>query len=186
MAAPSHHGVRILAGLDHVRTVFRRNRQALSLRPALGRGTAVTRVRATGGLGVEITEGDWTVVSDATLNGGGANAAPNPGVLGRGALGACLAQAIVMQAADLGVPVEGVEVLVEADYDGNGLYGTTDVHAGYPGLRLLVTVTSPATEDDVKAVYRRALDHCPYLENVRRPIPVEPTLRVNAAPGGVR
>jgi len=171
-------------GLDHIQRVFRRNRKALAVRPSLGRGTAVTRVRMKTGMAGEIVEGDRTIPLDATVNGAGHDTAPNPGFYGRGAIGSCVAQAFLLRAADEDLPVDGVEVTVEADYDGNGLHGTADVHAGNRAFRVRIDVASPADPAAVEEVVNLALDHCPWLENARRPIPVEPTLSVTTPSGG--
>lgn len=171
-------------GLEHIRKVFRRNHKALSLRAALGRGTAVTRVRMKDGMEGVILEGDRIVPFDGTPNGGGQGNAPNTGIYGRGALGSCVAQAFLLHAAAAELPVDGVEVTVEADYDGNGLYGTTDVHAGYRAIRVRLDVASPADPAVVGSVVNTALAHCPYLENFRRPIPVESTFQLTQPTGG--
>ncbi len=58
---------------------------------------------------------------------GGTSVGPSPGVLGRGALGSCLAIGCAMWAARLGVPIDALEVEVEADYDSRGELGVSDV-----------------------------------------------------------
>jgi hypothetical protein len=80
---------------------------------ALGRqGTAVTRVRLVDGLACEIEEGAWKLVADMSPKSGGEGKGPNPGILGRGALGSCLAIGYAMWAARLGVPLTSLEVEV--------------------------------------------------------------------------
>ncbi|MDX1531611.1 MAG: OsmC family protein [Rhodothermales bacterium] len=167
-----------VGNLDRVRTAFERNAKALALRPAVGQGTAVTTVRVTDGLTCEIQEGDWRFACDLSEKHGGRGAGPNPGILGRGALGACLAMSTVRWAARLGVPLSSLTVEVEADYDARGEYGLTDaetgeaVAPGYAGLRLVVTVESEATEAEVGRVLDLAERHTPFLDLYRRATPV--------------
>jgi uncharacterized OsmC-like protein len=53
-------------------------------------------------------------------------------VLGRGALGSCLALGYAMWAIRLDVPIESLEVDVEADYDTRGELGVADdIPPGY-------------------------------------------------------
>ena len=74
-------------------------------------------------------------------------------MLGRGALGACLAICYGMWAARLEVPLVSVEVEVQADYDVRGELGVSDdVVPGYREIRYIVTVASPAPEADVLRV----------------------------------
>jgi uncharacterized OsmC-like protein len=96
---------------------------------------------------------------------GGNNAGPNPGVLGRGAFGTCLAIGYAIWAARLGVPIDGLEVLVQGDYDARGELGIADdVPPGYLQVRYHVTVTSPAPEADVLRVLDTADKYSPYLD----------------------
>jgi len=47
---------------DVIRTALERNVKAVSLRPSVGQGTAVTRVQWTGGLTCEVEDGPWKLV----------------------------------------------------------------------------------------------------------------------------
>ena len=96
---------------------------------------------------------------------GGTNAGPTPGVLGRGALGSCLAVGYGMWAARLGVPIDALEVRVEADFDSRGELGVSDtVPPGYSQVRYFVTVSSRAPEADVRRVIDTADKYSPYRD----------------------
>ena len=56
--------------VQRIKTAFERNVQALQLRPALGKKTAVTSVRLVEGLQCEIVEGNWKIVADLGENRG--------------------------------------------------------------------------------------------------------------------
>ena len=58
-----------------VRTAVERNVKALTLRPTLGVGTAVTRAQLRDGLRCEIEEGPWKLTADLGEKSGGSNAA---------------------------------------------------------------------------------------------------------------
>jgi uncharacterized OsmC-like protein len=96
---------------------------------------------------------------------GGAGAGPSPGVLGRGALGSCLALGYAMWAARLGVVLDSVEVEVQADYDSRGELGVADdVAPGYSQVRYHVTIASRAPEEDVRRVVETADKYSPYRD----------------------
>ena len=83
----------------------------------------------------------------------GTNGGPDPGILGRGALGSCLAIGCGTWAARLGVPIDALTVVVQGDYDGRGELGVADdVSPGYLQVGYRVTVTSQAPEADVQGV----------------------------------
>lgn len=157
----------------HIRTVLERNVKAVSLRPAVGQGTAVTRVRLRDGLACDIEEGPWKLTAGMTEKYGGSGEAPNPGVLGRGAFGACLAIGYAMWAARLGVPINALEIEVQADYDVRGELGVSgDVRPGHSEIRYVVTVSSPAPIDEIERWLDLA-DRCSsWRDNLANPVPL--------------
>ena len=154
-----------MSDTEQLRDILERNAKALSLQPTVGQGTAKTRVRLKPGLECEIEEGSWKLTAGMSEKSGGSNAGPNPGILGRGALGSCLAIGYAMWAARLGVPIKSLDVEVEADYDGRGELGVSDdVPPGYLQVRYRVTVASPAPEDDVRNMIDIADRYSPYRD----------------------
>lgn len=167
---------------DPIKTAFERNEKALALRPSVGQGTARTRVRLLNGLTCDIEDGSWKLVVDLSEKHGGRGEGPDPGVFGRTAVGACLVISYRQWAAKLDVPLESIEVEIEADYDARGQYGVDDdVHPGYRELRCIVTVESPASEEEVRRVLDAAERHSPWLDDIRRPVPVKREIRITAA-----
>lgn len=152
-------------GDQQLRELLERKAKAVTLRPAVGQGTARTTVRLKPGLECEVEEGSWTLTVGMSEKSGGTNAGPNPGVLGRAALGSCLAIGYAMWAARLGVPIDALEVDVEADYDSRGELGVSDdVPPGYAQVRYRVSVTSPASESDVRRLVDTADKYSPYRD----------------------
>jgi uncharacterized OsmC-like protein len=168
-----------MTDFEKIRTAFERQSKAVTLRPGMGKGTAITRVRVSDGTTCAIEEGEWKMTADMNMKWGGSNAGPNPGVLGRGALGSCLAMAYMMWAARLDVPVTSLEVEIHADYDTRGMCGVDDdVPPGYPAIRYVVNVESPASETDVIRLLDTADSRCAYLDNFARAVPMEREVRV--------
>ena len=170
---------------DEIRTAIERNAKAVGLRPSLGQGTATTVVRLKPGLECQIVDGTWTLTVGMSEKSGGTNAGPNPGILGRGALGSCLAIGYAMWAARLGVPFEALEVQVEADYDSRGELGVSDeVPPGYRQVRYVVSVSSPASEDDVLKVIDTADKYSSYRDVFARAHDVRRELRITSTTRG--
>lgn len=151
-----------------IKTAFERNVKAVSLRPSVGQRTAVLKVRVRDGVKCDIEEGPWKLTADLNKAEGGKEAGPPPGVLGRAALGSCLAIGYVQRAAKLGVPISGVEVEVQTDSDVRGRYGLAELPAGYVQVRYTVTVETTASEADVMRVLDNADAHSPYVDVFRR------------------
>lgn len=165
---------------ERIKTSFQRNSRALQLRPSIGKGTAVTRVRLEDGLRCVIEEGGWRLVADMSPKSGGEDAGPNPGILGRGALGSCLAMSYAMWGAVLEVPITGIEVEVLADYDAGGHHGVSDVAPGYSQIRYVVTIESDAPEEEILRLLDIADERASYHDVFRRPVELRREVRILA------
>ena len=109
------------------------------------------------------------MTADMPEQAGGNAAGPTPGVFGRAALGSCLAIGYMMRAAAKNIPVTGIEVEIQADYDDGALFGTTaGVPPGYLEIRYVVTIDSEAPENTLMELLDEADKHSPYLDVFKR------------------
>lgn len=170
-----------MAGAEKIKMAFERNVKAVTLRPAAGQGTAVTRVRVRDGLTCDMEDGRWTLIADEDKGWAGNGEGPDPGVFGRAALGSCLAIGYAMWAAKLGVPLSKIEVEVQADYDARGLLGIDpSLPPGWTAMRYIVTVESDAPEADVMRVLDEGDRYSSLLDCFRRPLPITREVRITA------
>ena len=168
-----------MASVDTIRQTAERNVRILELKPAKGHLTGTTIARLERGLRCEIEEGPWRLHADMPAKVGGEQTAPTPGMLGRGALASCLAIGIAVWAARLGVPLDGVEVEVEADFDARGEMGFAGIAPGYSEVRYRIAIDSPAPEPEVLALLDRVERHSPYLDVFGRALPLGRTVQLN-------
>jgi uncharacterized OsmC-like protein len=162
-----------------IRQIAERNVRLLAARPDRGHLRCATRARLVDGLRCEIEEGPWKLAADLPAKVGGGDSAPTPGVLGRGALAGCLTIGIAAWAARLGVPLDGVEVEVQADFDARGELGMGGVSPGYSEVRYVVSIESPASHDELERLIALAEGTSPYLDVFGRAIALKRALRVN-------
>ena len=156
-----------------IRTCFEEKIEAARRDVNAGRGTATTRVSCRDGLACQVTDGRWTLHADVGEKSGGDGSAPDPGVLGRAALGTCLAIGYAMWAARRGVSLGDIDVEVRAAYDVRGEYGVSDdVEPGYASVTYVVNVASDAPDADVRRVIDEADAHSPWLRIIRGPVDV--------------
>src|SRR5258707_1412238 len=153
---------------EKIKTAYNRSVKALSLKPSLGLGTGISRASITDGVTCRVTEGDYIFIADMPQQVGGNAAGPTPGVFGRAALGSCLAIGYMMQAAKIGLPVDALEVEIQADYDDGALLGTSNLPPGYLEVRYSVTIESDASPDQIQQMLDEADKHSPYLDVVIR------------------
>ena len=168
-----------MKGDEQIREALERNVKVVARRPEVGRGTATTKATLRPGLECTVTEGSNELKIGMSEKYGGRGGAPNPGVLGRGALASCLAICYGMWAARLNVPCESIEVEVQADYDVSGELGLTDdVRPGYSEVRYIVTVVSSASEQDVQAMLDAADRHSSYRDIFANGVPLTREVRM--------
>lgn len=169
-----------MADTTKIREIAERNAEFLALKPARGHLTGITKARMVDGLRCEIEEGPWKLAADMPLKAGGEETAPTPGMLGRGALASCLAIGISMWAARLGVPLDSLEVEVQADFDARGELGVGDnIAPGYQEVRYLVLIDSPASEQTILELLETAERHSPYVDVFSRGQTLKRVLRLN-------
>ena len=118
-----------------------------------------------------------TLTTDMPNGVGGAANAPSPGWYFRAAAAACVASLMGIRAAMLGVTLApgSVEVSVDSESDDRGILGLDDsVPAGALSIRVAVSVTARDLErEQVEAIARWAVDHCPVTDTARRAVPIE-------------
>ncbi len=170
-----------MAEAKDLKRAIERNIKALKLRPSIGRGTATTVVRIREGTTCDIEDGPWKLVADEMPGDGGNGLGPDPGVLGRAALGTCIAMGYVMWAAVREIPLDSVEVIVEADYDGNALFGLDDsTPPGWSAMRYKALISSPAPEETIRELVDYADRHSSLLGSFERAVPVTRELHITA------
>lgn len=114
------------------------------------------------------------------LKAGGEETAPTPGMLGRGALASCLVVGISMWAARLGVPIDSLEVEVQADFDARGELGVGEnIPPGYQQVRYLISIDSPASEKALAELLETAERHSPYVDVFGRAQALKRIVRLN-------
>lgn len=112
---------------------------------------------------------------------GGTDKGPNPVELVLAALGTCQEITYRLYADALGIPLDGVSVAVEGDLDLRGFFGAKEgVRAGYKGIRAVVMLDSPASEDELRRLKKIVDRRCPVLDMLRNPVPVETTIEARA------
>ena len=169
-----------MADPKRIREIAERNARTLALKPTRGHLTGITKARMVGGLRCEIEEGPWKLAADMPVKAGGEETAPTPGMLGRGALASCLVIDISMWAARLDIPIDALEVEVQADFDARGELGVgKNIPPGYQEVRYSIAIDSPASEKAIVELLETAECHSPYVDVFSRAQTMKRILRLN-------
>jgi uncharacterized OsmC-like protein len=124
------------------------------------------RCRATG------TEGQ-SVVTDMPKAVGGGGSAPSPGWFARAALATCDATRIALRAAELGIALDALEVIMDSVDDDRGLFGLDkSVRAGSLSIRTRVTIGAADVDEQVlREIVDYAVTHSPVADGCRAETP---------------
>lgn len=126
------------------------------------------------GLCSEAKMRDHKITVDEPDSMGGTDKGPNPVELILAALGTCQEITYRAYATALGIPLESVSVEMEGDIDLRGFFAVADdVRPGYSKIRGTVHLTSPASDEEIKKLRDMVNAHCPVLDILANPIPVE-------------
>ena len=135
---------------DTIRSAAERNIQLLNIRPGRGLLTGKTTARLVDGCAVRsrTAPGAWPPTCRPRL--AARRRRPRRASSAAGALASCLAIGIATWGARLGVPIDAVEVEVEADFDARGELGIGEgVVPGYTEVRYPISIDSPAPADQI-------------------------------------
>src|SRR5580765_966982 len=125
------------------------------------------------GLRSETTIRQFSLTVDEPPNLGGTDTGPNPVELVLAALATCQEITYRAYATALGIPLESVSVKLEGLLDLRGFFAVKDdVRAGFKEVRGTVQLKSSAPEAELAELKEIVDAHCPVLDILRAPVPV--------------
>jgi uncharacterized OsmC-like protein len=162
---------------------IRRAREYLVQRPDAARYTD-TPATATieDGLRCRVVGPKGAVIgTDMPTGVGGGASAPSPGWLLRAAHAACDATLIAMRAAEEGINLARLEVMVDSDSDDRGILGMDQSTPAGP-IRTVVRVKVAAygvPHERLREIVSWAREHSPVDDALSRVVPIETTVEVS-------
>jgi uncharacterized OsmC-like protein len=129
------------------------------------------------GLRSETKIRQFSLVVDEPPSLGGTDAGPNPVELVLAALATCQEITYRAYATALGVPLENVSVKLEGSLDLRGFFAVCETaRPGFSAVRGTVTLKSSASPEALAKLKEVVDAHCPVLDILRAPVPVELSL----------
>jgi uncharacterized OsmC-like protein len=115
----------------------------------------------------------FVVTADAPPGLGGVDAAPAAVEMLLAALAGCLTSGIAANAALFDVPIDALDVDLQADIDLRGVFGhDKSVRNGFTDIRYTVTIQSPAPEEKVRRCKETIDRKSPVLDALTTPVRV--------------
>jgi uncharacterized OsmC-like protein len=127
---------------------------------------------------VEMLDGTEIVKTDMSTGIGGGGSAPSPGRLFRAALASCDATLVTLRAAQVGIRLSTLEVIVEGDPDDIGTLGflgiDDSIPAGERSLRILFRIgAEEVAPERLRELVEWVEAHSPVGDSVSRAVPTE-------------
>jgi uncharacterized OsmC-like protein len=148
-------------------------KRTFKLRSTWQRGTkAIVEVgtHETGGKAVTPPTRKFIVMADAPPALGGVDSGPAGTEILLMGLAGCVSSGIATNAALFDVPIDALEIEMEADIDLRGVFGhDKSVKNGFSDIRYTVTIKSPASEDKVRRCKETIDRKSPALDTVVNP-----------------
>lgn len=158
--------------------VFTGTQAALGADPGQAQAAFSAQSCLGSGLNSAVTIRQFNVGVDEPPGLGGEDTAPNPVEYILAALGSCQEITYRLYADALGIPLNGVSVQLSGSIDLRGFFNVQDdVRPGYQAIEAEVVIDSPAPEADLARLKEIVDRHCPVLDILRNPTPVQLTLR---------
>ncbi|MET7460840.1 OsmC family protein [Nonomuraea sp. NPDC005501] len=170
-----------------LREYLSHKREALLARRAAPSGGPVplhAHVTAEGRSGVRrIRIRDFQIISDSGPDLAGYSLGPGSPELQAGVLGSCVTHIFLIKAAELEIPLDSLEVDVQAQYDPRAQTpDATDVPVHPYDFRYEVRLSSPAPDEELARLHAEVERVCPILNLIRNPVAISGSLtRVEAA-----
>jgi uncharacterized OsmC-like protein len=138
-----------------------------------------------GGLHCETTARGHAVAADEPRGLGGSDSAQSPVELLLSSLATCQAITYRIWAWQLGVALDRVEVEAVGEIDLRGFVGLDDeARAGYERIRMRIALHGPEAPERYRELAEAVDRHCPVLDVLSRPVPVERELELPSPPSG--
>ena len=142
--------------------------------PEHANATFAADSRQVDGLRSETKIRQFSLTIDEPPNLGGTDTGPNPVELVLAALATCQEITYRAYATALGIPLESVSVKLDGALDLRGFFAVSDdVRPGFTGVEGTVTLKSPASREQLAKLKKVVDAHCPVLDVLRAPVPVE-------------
>ena len=159
---------------ETLRTIIQQTQAKLRAEPAASVATFRSESELQDGLRSHARMRQHRIVVDEPPELGGGDAGPNPVELILAALGTCQEITYRAYATALGIPLDKVSVELTGELDLRGFLAVDDsVRPGYQAIRGTVRLTSTASPAQLEQLRQAVNAHCPVLDILSNPVPVE-------------
>ncbi len=164
--------------MDSYKTLFENTREQIQNGNAKNPIAVSVSSQCVGGFKSKVSIRDFEVIVDQPKGFGGSNSGPKPSEIALAALASCQEITYRLYADALNIPLNGVRIELTGTQDLRGFLGMEDkIFAGFQQVRGIVHLDSSASDADLDRLRNTVEQHCPVLDDLRRPVDVEIEMR---------
>ena len=168
--------------VDKKQSLLKQTQKKLSEGTATNPINVVIESENQGGFHTKILTRDHEIISDQPFGFNGQNKGPKPSELVLAALAACQETTYRIFAEDMGIHIGKISVQLKGTQDLRGFMALDDeIPAGFTDIEGKIFIQSNANEEELKLLRQRVDQHCPVLDDLKRPVLVRFSLEKHSA-----
>ena len=168
--------------VEKKQSLLKQTQKKLSDGKAINPITVTIESKNQGGFQTKILIRDHEIISDQPFGFNGQNKGPKPSELILAALAACQETTYRIFAEDMGIHIGEISVQLKGTQDLRGFMALDDeVPAGFINIEGKIFSQSDASEEDLELLRQRVDQHCPVLDDLKRPVGVRLSLEKYSA-----
>ena len=159
--------------MEKKQSLLKQTQKKLSAGEAINPIEVAIESKNQGGFQTKILIRDHEIISDQPFGFNGQNKGPKPSELVLAALAACQETTYRIFAEDMGIDIGEISVQLTGTQDLRGFMALDDeVPAGFTHIEGKIFIQSDASEEELELLRKRVDQHCPVLDDLRRPVEV--------------
>ena len=159
--------------MDKKQSLLKQTQKKLSDGEATNPIRVVIESENQGGFQTKILIRNHEIISDQPFGFNGQNKGPKPSELILAALAACQETTYRIFAEDMNIHIGKISVTLMGTQDLRGFMALDDeIPAGFKNIRGKISIQSNATVEELQLLQQRVDQHCPVLDDLKRPLDV--------------
>ena len=168
--------------MEKKQSLLKQTQKKLSAGEAINPIEVAIESKNQGGFQTKILIRDHEIISDQPFGFNGQNKGPKPSELILAALAACQETTYRIFAEDMGIDIGEISVKLKGTQDLRGFMALDDeTPAGFTDIGGQVFIQSGATDEQLELLRQRVDQHCPVLDDLKRPVEVSFSIEKHSA-----
>lgn len=169
--------------MSKFKEIFLHKQKILSKRPDKARAEVSAESHLVEAFRSHVKTRGFDIIVDQPDNMGSTDQGPRPSEYVLAALAACHEVTYRLYADAMDIDLQDIAVSVTGISDAKGFFGLDEeTPPGFSEINGTISLTSDATEEDIERLRQAVNRHCPVLDDLRKPVPVNLQIKLVEKP----